>query len=146
MKLLILGILLISDFFVDAFTASSIRRPAFAQSSSTITQNDVRSCLILFASRVGVFYGTSTGNTESVAYMIVDELGQDVAHGPFVVDDIAGFVSDKFSDYDALIVGTPTWNTGADRERSGTTWDELYYGEMQGGSLIRFIFRSEIST
>ena len=32
---------------------------------------------------------------------------------------------------DALIVGTPTWNTGADVERSGTGWDEIYYGEMQ---------------
>jgi flavodoxin len=83
-------------------------------------------------SKVGVFYGTSTGNTESVAYMIVDELGQDVAHGPFVVDDIAGSVSDKFGEFDALIVGTPTWNTGADRERSGTGWDELYYGELKG--------------
>lgn len=27
--------------------------------------------------------------------------------------------------------GTPTWNTGADSERSGTGWDEMYYGEMQ---------------
>ena len=30
-----------------------------------------------------------------------------------------------------MIVGTPTWNTGADTERSGTGWDEIYYGEMQ---------------
>jgi len=29
------------------------------------------------------------------------------------------------------VVGTPTWNTGADSERSGTGWDEVYYGEMQ---------------
>jgi len=29
-------------------------------------------------------------------------------------------------------VGTPTWNTGASTERSGTAWDELYYGEMGG--------------
>ena len=83
-----------------------------------------------------MFYGTSTGNTESVAYMIVDELGPDVAHGPFVVDDIAGFVSDKFGEFDSIIVGTPTWNTGADKERSGTSWDELYYGEMQGTPII----------
>merc|ERR1711985_224407 len=26
--------------------------------------------------------------------------------------------------YDGLIVGLPTWNTGADSERSGTAWDE----------------------
>jgi len=28
-------------------------------------------------------------------------------------------------------LGTPTWHTGADTERSGTGWDEIYYGEMQ---------------
>jgi len=83
---------------------------------------------------VGVFYGTSTGNTESVAYTIVDELGSDDmdAQGPFVVDDILGSVSTKFQECDVLIVGTPTWSTVADKERSGTSWDEIYYGEMQG--------------
>ena len=35
-----------------------------------------------------------------------------------------------FSAHDSLIVGTPTWNTGADVERSGTGWDELYYAKM----------------
>jgi len=41
----------------------------------------------------------------------------------------------KFGEYDALVVGTPTWNTGADSERSGTGWDEVYYGEMQDMAL-----------
>merc|ERR1712019_223632 len=27
--------------------------------------------------------------------------------------------------YDGLIVGCPTWNTGADEMRSGTSWDDL---------------------
>merc|ERR1712032_193320 len=27
--------------------------------------------------------------------------------------------------YDGLIVGCPTWNTGADEYRSGTTWDDV---------------------
>lgn len=29
--------------------------------------------------------------------------------------------------YDSLIVGAPTWNTGADEQRSGTTWDEFLF-------------------
>ena len=29
--------------------------------------------------------------------------------------------------HDCLLVGCPTWNTGADTERSGTDWDEWYY-------------------
>jgi flavodoxin len=35
-----------------------------------------------------------------------------------------------FGQHDAIIVGTPTWNTGADTERSGTGWDDLYYGPL----------------
>jgi len=47
------------------------------------------------------------------------------AQGPFVVHDILGSVSTKFQEYDVLIVGTPNWNTGADKERSGTSWDKI---------------------
>ena len=75
--------------------------------------------------------GTSTGNTANVADMIAQEFGDD-AEGPFEIDDLQGNVAKKFAEYNALVVGTPTWNTGADTERSGTGWDEIYYGEMQG--------------
>lgn len=63
----------------------------------------------LFA-KVGVFFGTSTGNTEEVADLIVEQL-DGTAEGPFDVDDGDSIV-EAFSNYDALIVGTPTWNTG----------------------------------
>ena len=29
-----------------------------------------------------------------------------------------------------LIIGAPTWHTGADSERSGTAWDEFIYGDL----------------
>jgi flavodoxin I len=87
------------------------------------------SCLSLEAAKVGIFFGTSTGSTETVAEMLAESLGDD-AEGPFDVDALDGSVQDVFGRYDALIVGTPTWNTGADTERSGTGWDELYYGPM----------------
>mmetsp|Transcript_21173 Transcript_21173/g.29940 ORF Transcript_21173/g.29940 Transcript_21173/m.29940 type:complete len:321 (+) Transcript_21173:84-1046(+) len=79
---------------------------------------------------IGVFFGTSTGSTEDAAYLIVEEFGED-AVGPIEIDSIQGSVAAEFAKYDALIVGTPTWNTGADVERSGVGWDEIYYGEMQ---------------
>lgn len=63
--------------------------------------------------------------------MIAEEFGDDFAEGPFEIDELQGSIAKKFGEYDALIVGTPTWNTGADVERSGTGWDEIYYGEMQ---------------
>eukprot|EP00591_Stephanopyxis_turris_P010132 CAMPEP_0195511978 /NCGR_PEP_ID=MMETSP0794_2-20130614/4112_1 /TAXON_ID=515487 /ORGANISM="Stephanopyxis turris, Strain CCMP 815" /LENGTH=213 /DNA_ID=CAMNT_0040639687 /DNA_START=295 /DNA_END=932 /DNA_ORIENTATION=+ len=63
--------------------------------------------------------------------MIVSEFGGDVAAGPFDIDTLRGEVAKSFGNHDAIVVGTPTWNTGADTERSGTGWDEIYYGEMQ---------------
>jgi flavodoxin I len=76
---------------------------------------------------VAVFFGTSTGNTEDVASLICAKYG---CAGPFPIDEHEGSLAGDFGKYDGLIVGTPTWNTGADSERSGTAWDELYYGEM----------------
>mmetsp|Transcript_4411 Transcript_4411/g.8906 ORF Transcript_4411/g.8906 Transcript_4411/m.8906 type:complete len:180 (+) Transcript_4411:99-638(+) len=88
--------------------------------------------LILHAEKtVGIFFGTSTGSTEEAAHLIATEFGSDVATGPFEIDEVQGSVADEFAKYDSLIVGTPTWNTGADMERSGTGWDEIYYSEMQ---------------
>ena len=32
--------------------------------------------------------------------------------------------------HDALIVGAPTWHTGADEQRSGTSWDDWLYDQL----------------
>eukprot|EP00538_Stauroneis_constricta_P001253 CAMPEP_0119562926 /NCGR_PEP_ID=MMETSP1352-20130426/21928_1 /TAXON_ID=265584 /ORGANISM="Stauroneis constricta, Strain CCMP1120" /LENGTH=306 /DNA_ID=CAMNT_0007611437 /DNA_START=52 /DNA_END=970 /DNA_ORIENTATION=+ len=80
---------------------------------------------MLQAAKVGIFYGTSTGSTETVAELIAAEL-EGVAEGPFDVDALEGDIPDIIAKYDAIIAGTPTWNTGADTERSGTGWDEIY--------------------
>jgi flavodoxin I len=77
-----------------------------------------------------IIFGTSTGSTETVADFIAENLVGEV-DGPFDVDTVEGSVKDFFEKYDSLIVGTPTWNTGAETERSGTGWDEIYYGGMQ---------------
>ncbi|KAL7543090.1 hypothetical protein ACHAXR_012411 [Thalassiosira sp. AJA248-18] len=79
---------------------------------------------------IGVFFGTSTGSTEDAAHLISAEFG-DLASDPIDIDEVQGSVAAEFGKFDALVVGTPTWNTGADEERSGTGWDEVYYSEMQ---------------
>merc|ERR1719350_521956 len=67
---------------------------------------------------VGLFFATQTGNTETVAGIIADKAGLEAADvGEISAEDLAG--------YDGLIVGCPTWNTGADEYRSGTAWDDL---------------------
>lgn len=87
------------------------------------------SSLSLEMASVGIFYGTSTGSTEDVADQIKEAFGAD-ADGPFDVDALEGTVKESFEKYNAIVCGTPTWNTGADTERSGTGWDEIYYTSM----------------
>ena len=73
---------------------------------------------------VAIYYGTEGGATGDAAGLINDaipETGENV----FLIDDLED--PNDLLKYDALIVGCPTWNTGADTERSGTPWDDLYY-------------------
>ena len=81
--------------------------------------------------KIGLFFGTSTGSTEDAANTIVLQFPPGTVEGPIDIDSVKGSLAAEFTKHDALIVGTPTWNTGAETERSGTGWDEIYYGEMQ---------------
>jgi flavodoxin I len=75
--------------------------------------------------KVGLVYSTTTGNTETVAGYIAAKTGLEAVDiGDLSGDDVAGF--------DGLIIGAPTWHTGADSERSGTAWDEFIYGDLTG--------------
>jgi len=77
---------------------------------------------------VGLYYGTSTGNTEEVAGMIGEKSGV----SPTSIDDVTE--AKDFEGFDGLIVGAPTWNTGADEQRSGTSWDD-FLEDISGLSL-----------
>eukprot|EP00438_Fugacium_kawagutii_P027007 Skav232505 [mRNA] locus=scaffold1096:112452:113117:+ [translate_table: standard] len=72
----------------------------------------VRTCIVRNA--VGVFFATQTGNTETVAGKIGEAVGIEASD----------YDGEDFADLDGLIAGCPTWNTGADEYRSGTTWDD----------------------
>jgi len=60
----------------------------------------------------------------------MQELGED-AEGPFDIQSTAGGLAEAFASHDAVVVGTPTYNTDADTRRSGTAWDSVLYGELQ---------------
>jgi len=72
----------------------------------------------------GLYYSTSTGNTETVAEYIANAAG--------VEDwkDIGDAEDGEVAGHDSIIVGAPTWHTGADSERSGTSWDEWLYNTL----------------
>merc|ERR1711933_596529 len=67
---------------------------------------------------VGLLYASQTGNTETVAGYIAEAAGIEAA-------DVGDYGAEDLAEFDGLIVGCPTWNTGADEYRSGTSWDDL---------------------
>jgi flavodoxin I len=60
-------------------------------------------------SKIGLFFGTTTGKTELVAETIQKEFGgEDVV----TLHNIIDAEEDDFADYQYLIIGCPTWNIG----------------------------------
>lgn len=72
--------------------------------------------------KIGLFYGTQTGNTQTIADLIQKEFG-----GESVVDlhDIASAEPSDFEPYPYIIVGCPTWNVGELQSDWEGFYDEL---------------------
>jgi len=81
----------------------------------------VRSGTSLDAAKV--IFGTIGGNTETVANYIAE--AADIT--TVLIDDAS---NSDFTSNDSLIVGAPTWNTGAEEQRSMTGWDEWLYDNL----------------
>lgn len=58
--------------------------------------------------KTGIFYGSTTGTTESVARLIADKLGV----APADVHEVTQLDTALAESYDALILGTSTWGDG----------------------------------
>mmetsp|Transcript_6622 Transcript_6622/g.16291 ORF Transcript_6622/g.16291 Transcript_6622/m.16291 type:complete len:203 (-) Transcript_6622:221-829(-) len=72
---------------------------------------------------VKIYYSTSTGNTETVAGYIGEAIGVEA-------EDIGDAEDGDVTGADGLIIGAPTWHTGADEQRSGTSWDDWLYDTL----------------
>jgi flavodoxin I len=68
--------------------------------------------------KIGLFFGTQTGKTESAAVMIRDAFGGDVV----TLHDMAKAEVADFDEYECLIVGCPTWNIG----ELQSDWEGVY--------------------
>lgn len=73
--------------------------------------------------KIGLFYGTQTGNTQTDAEMIQQEFG-----GESVVDlvDIYQAETSDFEEYQNIIIGCPTWNVG----ELQSDWEEFFDGTL----------------
>ena len=72
--------------------------------------------------KIGLFFGTQTGNTQTIAEQIQKEFG-----GESVVEliDIADASPEDFEAYECVIVGCPTWNIGELQSDWEGFYDEL---------------------
>lgn len=79
--------------------------------------------------KIGLFYGSSTGNTEYVAYEIKAEFDK---RDPALVDvaNIGSATPEQVLKYDYLIFGIPTWNTGQLQD----DW-EIFLPKLAGHSM-----------
>jgi flavodoxin I len=58
--------------------------------------------------KIGLFYGTTTGITESIAQTIQQIFGNDIVE----LYDISQAEIGDFNEYEYIIIGCPTWNQG----------------------------------
>ncbi|HHP7243316.1 MAG TPA: flavodoxin FldA [Elainellaceae cyanobacterium] len=72
--------------------------------------------------KIGLFYGTQTGNTQTAAEMIQKELG---GSGIVELHDIANAELSDFEAYENIIIGCPTWNIGELQSDWEGIYDEL---------------------
>lgn len=67
--------------------------------------------------KIGIFYGSATGVTASVAGRIASSLGVDGN----CVFDVADTAPSKVGDFDVLVLGTSTWGDGEPEEN----WEDF---------------------
>ena len=68
--------------------------------------------------KIGLFFGSDTGNTEEISKIIQQKIGKDVVD----ISDIADTTSSDFDKYDKFLIGIPTWYYGENQ----CDWDDFF--------------------
>ncbi|MCL4804472.1 MAG: flavodoxin FldA [Anaerolineae bacterium] len=89
------------------------------------------------AMKIGLFYGSSTDNTEMDAELIKKTFE---ATAPVMIDiyNIGQVDPAKMQDYDQLIIGSPTWNIGQLQDDWDLKFDQLDKLDMRGKKVAMF--------
>ena len=85
-------------------------------------------------SKIGLFFGTQTGKTESIAEMIRDEFGD----GEIDLHDMSSVDISDFDGYTKLIIGSPTWNIGELQSDWDGFFPELDSMDFNGKTIAYF--------
>ncbi len=83
---------------------------------------------------IGIFYGSSTGNTEMAANLIKQEMGEFV--GP--VRDVRHASPEELAEFDVLILGVSTWNIGEMQDDWADFLPQLETVDLTGKKVAMF--------
>jgi len=87
--------------------------------------------------KIGLFYGSNTGNTEFVAYQIKEEFDK-ILPGAVEVHNIGESSPEKVLGYQYIIMGTPTWNTGELQDDWAVFWPNFEKMDFSGKKVAMF--------
>jgi len=87
--------------------------------------------------RIGLFFGSTNGNTRRVAEQIASLLEAD---GWATVEllDVAEYYLDEMADFDLVLLGVPTWNTGQMQRDWQSVFDEFDTLDLSGRHVALF--------
>ncbi len=85
--------------------------------------------------RIGMFYGSTTGNTGQIAEEIRDGFGEDLIE---VFEDVADVDTEEMLGFDVLILGIPTWDIGELQSDWGVHYDDLDGHDFTGTKIVMF--------
>lgn len=82
---------------------------------------------------IGLFYASTTGNTEQVADQIAGQLPERVRQHDIAVEGVGAMV-----EYTSLILGIPTWDFGELQEDWDEHWEVLSTLDLSGKRVALF--------
>ena len=77
--------------------------------------------------KIGLFYGTDTGNTENIALKIREKISKEMVY----LIDMYDVKAKDFAQYDKIILGLSTWHDG----QLQSDWD-TFFEEFKGGNFF----------
>ena len=75
--------------------------------------------------KIGMFYGSTTGNTETAANLIKKEFDKLDTGSSGSVFNVAVDPVSKMMDFDCLILGSSSWGDGELQDDWNDVWDQM---------------------
>ncbi|MBZ0300837.1 MAG: flavodoxin [Anaerolineae bacterium] len=88
--------------------------------------------------KIGVFFGSSTSQTEYVAYDIRDMIDAQLGPDTVTIHNVGSSDLHEMLDYTDLILGIPTWDIGQLQVDWDIKWDELESLDLTGHKVAVF--------